>query len=520
MKLIVGRKLLATAMAAALAASFMGVSEAAISSNPQDNLYYASSAEPVSLDPALAYDIDSGEMVCNLYEALLRFKKGNTEVEPCLAERWEVSDDGLVYTFYLRKGVKFHDGTPFNAQAVRDNFERQSPENMLPKMSYAPLVLGDVEKTEVVDDYTVRITLQRPSTPFLNNMAMPFAAPIVSPTALDKYGNDLSEHPVGTGPYKLDSWEHGKQVVLTVNEDYWGEKPSIKNVVIRPVKALADRVEAINKGEADIINGIDAKAIEQLKAGGTSIYEIEGNNVNYMFFNCREGYVAAEHDVRKAIAQAVNVPELVQNLYQNYADPAYSFFPTFMMGYDPNVKAVSYDPEAAKAYFEENGIKELKIMTYSGARYYNPAGGEALAEQVQSYLDKVGVKTTIQAYDWATFTAKLISDSWDIAFMGWVGDNGDPDNFINFLSSDDPISNRGLWFNPLFMRNIAKAVRVANGPERAELYQKAEAILAEDVGVLPISHAKSIVAHRPNISGDFVHPIGLIHFTQATKKAE
>lgn len=332
MKLIVGRKLLATAMAAALAASFMGVSEAAISSNPQDNLYYASSAEPVSLDPALAYDIDSGEMVCNLYEALLRFKKGNTEVEPCLAERWEVSDDGLVYTFYLRKGVKFHDGTPFNAQAVRDNFERQSPENMLPKMSYAPLVLGDVEKTEVVDDYTVRITLQRPSTPFLNNMAMPFAAPIVSPTALDKYGNDLSEHPVGTGPYKLDSWEHGKQVVLTVNEDYWGEKPSIKNVVIRPVKALADRVEAINKGEADIINGIDAKAIEQLKAGGTSIYEIEGNNVNYMFFNCREGYVAAEHDVRKAIAQAVNVPELVQNLYQNYADPAYSFFPTLTLG--------------------------------------------------------------------------------------------------------------------------------------------------------------------------------------------
>lgn len=513
------RKLLVAALAVTFMASSIGVAEA-VSQNPQDNLYFATSGEPVGLDPALINDVDSGIVVCNIYEPLLRFKTDNTEVEPCLAEKWDVSDDGLVYTFYLRKGVKFHDGTPFNAEAVKFNFDRQAPENMLPNMSYAPLVLGDIENIEVVDEYTIRITLQQPSTPFLNNMAMSFSAAIASPTALKKYENDLMEHPVGTGPYKLESWDKGQKMVLTTNEDYWGDKPAVPNVVVSFVKDISARVEAINKGELDIINAIDANVIDDLKAGGTEILEREGNNVSYMAYNCRDGYVTADRDVRKAIAQAINVPELSKTLYKDYADPAYSFFPSFMMGYDPNVKAVSYDPEAAKAFFEEKGIKELNIMTYSNARYYNVAGGKTLAETVQSYLDKVGVKTNIGIYDWGTFKSKLVTDDWDIAFLGWIGDNGDPDNFINILASDDPVANQGLWFNPQFIRAITKATRVANGPDRAALYQQAESILAEDVGVLPLSHAKTMVAHRPNISGAFVHPIGLLFFKNAVKKAE
>lgn len=519
MRFSVGRKVLVAACAAAFMVSSIGVAEA-ISQNPQENLYFATSGEPVGLDPALINDIDSGIVVCNIYESLLRFKADNTEVEPCLAEKWDISDDGLVYTFYLRKGVKFHDGTPFNAQAVKFNFDRQAPENMLPNMSYAQLVLGDIEAMEVVDDYTIRITLRQPSTPFLNNMAMTFSAPIASPTALNEYENDLMEHPVGTGPYKLESWDKGQKMVLTTNKDYWGDKPAVPNVVVSFVKDISARVEAINKGELDVINAIDVNVIDDLKASGTLIFEREGNNVNYMAFNCRDGYATADRDVRKAIAQAINVPELSKSLYKDYADPAYSFFPSFMMGYDPNVKAVNYDAEAAKAFFEEKGIKELNIMTYSNARYYNVAGGKTLAEAVQSYLEKVGVKSNIGIYDWSTFKSKLVTDDWHIAFLGWIGDNGDPDNFINILASDDPVANQGLWFNPQFIRAITKATRVANGPDRAALYQQAEAVLAEDVGVLPLSHAKTIVAHRSNISGAFVHPIGLLYFNKAVKKAE
>ena len=477
MRFLAGKKLLATALALAFAASTLGSAEAAMSRKPQDNLFYATSTEPLGLDPALVDDNDSGNVACNIYESLLRFKETTTEVEPCLAERWDISEDGLVYTFYLRQGVKFTDGTPFNAEAVKFNFDRQSPENMIPKMSYAPLVLGDIEKTEVVDEYTVRITLKKPSTPFLNNMAMCFAAPIASPTALKKYNNNLMEHPVGTGPYKLVAWDRGQQLILTTNEDYWGPKPKIQNVIIRIMKETSARVVAINNGEVDIINGIDSNVIDQLKAGGTSIFEAEGNNVNYMVYNCREGY-------------------------------------------DPNVKAVSYDPEAAKKTLAEKGIKELTILTYSNARYYNTVGGQVLAEAVQAYFDKVGVKAKIDVYDWTTFKSKLLTDKWDISFIGWVGDNGDPDNFINILASDDPIANQGLWLNPEFIKLIQDATHVPNGPERAALYQKAEAVLAEDVGVLPISHAKTLLAYRPNISGPFTHPIGLNFFHNVVKKVD
>ncbi len=515
-----GKSLMAAALSLVLSFGAVSSASAAMSRAPQDNLFYATSTEPLGLDPALVDDNDSGNVACNIYESLLRFKETTTEVEPCLAESWTISDDGLVYTFKLREGVKFHDGTPFNAEAVKFNIDRQMPENLVPKMSYAPLVFGDVKSTDVVDEYTVRITLKKPSTPFLNNMAMCFAAPIASPAALKQYNNNLMEHPVGTGPYKLVAWDRGQQLILTTNEDYWGPKPKIQNVIIRIMKETSARVVAINNGEVDIINGIDSNVIDQLKAGGTQIFEAEGNNVNYMVYNCREGYITADREVRKALAQAINVPELVQSLYKEYATPAYSFLPTFMMGYDPNVKAPAYDPEAAKKVLAEKGVTELTILTYSNARYYNTVGGQVLAEAIQAYFDKVGVKAKIDVYDWTTFKSKLLTDKWDISFIGWIGDNGDPDNFINILAADDPISNQGLWLNPEFIDIINKAVAVPNGPERAKLYQQAEAVLAEDVGVFPISHAKTLLAYRPNIKGTFTHPIGLNFFHNVEKTVE
>ena len=518
MKLFSSKTLLATAMSVVFAVStFSAASAAPMSRKPQDNLFYATSTEPLGLDPALVDDNDSGNINCNIYESLLKFKADNTEIEPSLAESWTISDDGLTYVFKLRQGVKFHDGTPFNAQAVKFNIDRQMPENLVPKMSYAPLVFGDVQSTKVIDDYTIEIKLKKRSTPFLRNMAMCFAAPIASPDALKKFNNNLMENPVGTGPYKLVAWDKGQQLILTTNEDYWGKKPAVQNVIYKIMKETSARVVALNNGEVDIINGIDANVIDQLKQGGSKIFEAEGNNVNYMVYNCRDGYLTADREVRKALAQAINVPEMVQSLYKGYATFAPSFFPTFMSGYDPNVKAVTYDPEAAKKFLAEKGIKELRILTYSNARYYNTVGGQVLAEAVQAYFDKVGVKAKVDVYDWTTFKSKLLTDKWDITFIGWVGDNGDPDNFINILAANDPISNQGLWQNKEFIEIIEKATHVADGPERIALYQKAEAVLAEDVGVLPISHAKTLAAYRPNIEGKFTHPIGLNFFDQVKK---
>ena len=512
-----GKSLMAAALSLVLSFGAVSSASAAMSRAPQDNLFYATSTEPLGLDPALVDDNDSGNVACNIYESLLRFKPTTTEVEPCLAESWTISDDGLVYTFNLRKGVKFHDGTPFNAEAVKFNIDRQMPENLVPKMSYAPLVFGDVKSTEVVDEYTVRITLKKPSTPFLNNMAMCFAAPIASPAALKQYNNNLMEHPVGTGPYKLVAWDRGQQLILTTNEDYWGPKPKIQNVIYRIMKETSARVVAINNGEVDVINGIDSNVIDQLKAGGTQIFEAEGNNVNYMVYNCREGYITADREVRKALAQAINVPELVQSLYKEYAAPAYSFFPTFMMGYDPNVKSPAYDPEAAKKVLAEKGITELTILTYSNARYYNTVGGQVLAEAIQAYLKAAGVESDVMVFDWATYKNKIITDTFDIGFMGWNGDNGDADNFLGLFASDDQINNNGLWFNQEYRDLLAEALTMPDGAERNAMYEKAEMIIAEETALLPLSHPQILGAMRPNIENFAIHPIGLTFMHDVVK---
>lgn len=516
MKFISRKTLLASAMA--LMFSFSAVSaDAAMSRKPQDNIFFATGNEPAGLDPALVDDNDSGNILCNIYESLLRFKPASTEVEPSLAESWTISEDGLTYTFKLRQGVKFHDGTPFNAEAVKFNFDRQRPENLVPKMSYAPFVFGDVESTTVVDEYTVAVKLKNPSTPFLRNMAMVFAAPIVSPTALKAGNNSVMDKPVGTGPYKLFAWDRGQQIILTTNEDYWDEKPSIQNVIYRVMKDTSARVVALNNGEVDIITAIDPNVIPEIEKNGGKIYAEEGPSTNYMLFNTRDGFMCKDREVRKAIAQAIDVPSLVESLYQGYSLYATTWFPSFMDGYDPNTKPVQYDPEAAKKFFEQKGIKSLKIMTYSNARPSNTAGGQVLAEAIQSYLAKVGVKADIIVYDYNTYRGKLLTDSWDLSFLGWAGDNGDPDNFINIFANDDPVANNGLWKNEEFRKLVIEAARTPEGPKRVEMYKQADRIIAEDVGVLPLSHPKDLLAYRPNISGP-LNTLSVIYFRYVKKE--
>ena len=512
-------KMMVAAMTVAFGASVFSAN-AALSRKPQDNIFYATSTDPLGLDPALVDDFDSGNVSSNIYEGLMGFKKDNTEVVPLLATSYDVSEDGLTYTFKVRQGVKFHDGTPFNAQAVKFNIERQMPENAVAKMSYASLVFGDVASSEVIDDYTIAIKMKKPSTPFLHNLAMCFAAPIVSPTALQKYNNNVNEHPVGTGPYQFVAWDRGQQVILTRFDDYWGEKAKTANIIIRTIPETSARIVALNNGEIDVAFGLDANVMDQVKQGGNVIQNEEGMNTNYMFFNLnpKQNGPTMDKEVRRALAMAVNVPELVQSLYKEYASVATTFLPTFVPGYSKNVKPVAYNPEKAKEILAKKGVKSVKIMVYTGARQYNPVGGQVLAEAVQGYLSKVGVQAELLVYDWATFKNKLLTDYWDIGFLGWNGDNGDADNFLYLFADDDPINNNPRWVNQEYRDLIAKGAATPEGAERNAIYEKAEMILAEECPILPISHARQLVAYRPNIENLLYHKIGLFFFQGTEKK--
>lgn len=514
-------------VALALAVALVGVSLTGCGSKASDNaapaapkasdtLIYAQGAEPRGLDPALVDDGESAKVMINIYDGLLKYNKDSTKVEPSLAKSWTVSPDGLTYTFNLQEGVKFHDGTDFDADAVKFNIDRQLPPQVTEDMAYASFVYGSVKDVQVVDKKTVKVNLTAPSTPFLSNLAMVMSAPIISPKALKDNKNNVNQTPVGTGPYKFVKWAKDENIVLVRNDEYWGTKAIIKNVIFKFIKDNSARVVALNNGEADIIDGIDATVVKQITDKGNKIFQAPGMNINYMAFNTsRAPFKDAK--ARNAVAKAINVPEMVKSLYQGYSEPATSILPTFMEGYDKSISQVAYDAEAAAKEIKESGLKSVKIMTYTNPRPYNVATGQALAEAVQGYLSKAGVTATIESYDWTTYKQKLKTGDYDIAFYGWIGDNGDPDNFMYLLAHKDPTMNIALYKNEAFNKLIAKGVETPAGPARNAVYTQLEKMAAADSAWLPISHAQTLCAYRPNIQNFSYHMTGVTPFAGVSK---
>jgi len=486
-------------------------------SKTSDTLIYAQGAEPRGLDPAMVDDGESAKVMINIYEGLLKYNKDSTKVEPSLAKSWEVSPDGLTYTFHLQEGVKFQDGTDFNADAVKFNIDRQLPPQATKDMAYASFVYGSVKNVEVVDKNTVKINLTAPSTPFLNNLAMAMSAPIVSPKALQDNKNNVNQAPVGTGPYKFVKWAKDENIVLVRNDQYWGTKALTQNVIFKFIKDNSARVVALNNGEADMIDGIDATVVKQITDAGNKIFQAPGMNINYMAYNTSKKPFN-DSKLRVAISQAINVPEMVKSLYQGYAEPATSILPTFMEGYDKSVSQVAYDPKASAETLKAAGLTSVHVITYTNPRPYNSANGQALAEAIQGYFSKVGITATIDSYDWTTYKAKVKAGDYDIAFYGWVGDNGDPDNFMYLLGVNDPGLNIALYKNAEFNKLIAKGVATPAGAERNAIYTQLEKIAAADAAWLPISHAQTLAAYRPNVDGFYFHMTGVTPFAGVSKK--
>ena len=487
-----------------------------------DTITFAQSADPRGLDPAFVDDGESAKIMCNIYEGLLKYKPDSTATEPCLATTWDISTDQTKYTFHLRTGVKFQDGTDFNADAVKKSIDRQLEPNDTSNMPYASFVFGSIkEKTgvkevKVIDANTVEIDLFSPETPFLKNLAMVLAAPIVSPTQLAKYNGNLSEHPCGTGPYTFVSWSKSQNVKLVANDSYWGTKAKTKNVVFRFIGDNSARVIALTSGEVDAIDGIDSTVVDQITKAGDKLYTADGMNVNYMAYNTTTAKFK-NAEARKAFSQAVNVPEMVKSLYKDYAKQADSILPSFVDGYSNTVKQTSYDAAAAKTGLAKAGITDVNIITYSNARPYNTAGGQALAEAIQGYLSKVGVKCNIKSFDWTTYKSEVKKGDYDICFYGWTGDNGDPDNFMNLLCDENVSMNVARYKNADYKALINKGLVTPTGDARNAIYTQCETFVAGQSVWLPISHAETLCAYGPKVSGFLYHQTGVTPFAGVTK---
>ena len=486
-------------------------------------LIYARGADSRGLDPAYVDDGESAKVMCNIYENLVKYKNGNTDIEPALATSWSQSKDGLTWTFNLRKGVKFHDGTPFNAAAVKFSVDRQLPPQATNDMPYASFTFdpGIIKEVKAVNDYTVQFLLKAPYAPFLANLAMSLAAPIVSPASVKKYGNDFIQHPVGTGPFVFEKWDKDQQIVLVKNKNYWGKQALVDKVVFKVTKENSVRASELMTGAIDIMDGVDVNDVKTLESKGMKMIKNAGMNINYMAFFCHKKPFS-DPRVRRAISMAINRAEIVKYLYQGYAELANGPLPNFIPGYDPKLEPLPYNPEQAKKLLADAGYKDFSFtfITYSNPRPYNPATGVKLAEAVQADLLKIGVKTQIKPYPWTEYKPiAAAATEGEAMFYGWIGDNGDADNFLSLLDSAqiEGTLNSAKYKNEKVDDLLQKARSTMDPKTRVKLYQDAQKLIVEDAPWVFFSHATDLASYRPNVKGFNLHPTGIAWLVGVSK---
>jgi peptide/nickel transport system substrate-binding protein len=484
-------------------------------------------AEPVTLDPHQVTDYNTGRAVDPMFERLVRFKDESTELEPGLAEKWDVSSDGLTYRFSLRSGITFHDGTPFDADAVVFSILRQidpnHPYHDTGEFAYAEFTFGKVQSVKAVDPQTVEIVLKEPYAPFLSNVAI-HAASIVSPAAVQKYGRDFSKNPVGTGPFRFVEWKPGVEVILERNPNWWGGQPQVERLIFRPIIEDRARLTAFEAGSIDFIVNIPPDDLPRLKQSpDVTVLEQPGMHVWYIVFNCRREPFNKK-EVRQAVNYAINKEAIVNELLKGTGVLAKGPLPPVVWGYTDAVPDYRYDPAKAKELLAQagypNGFKVTFWVPESGSGMQQP---KAMGAAIQADLRAVGIEAEIQTFEWGTYLDKVLGNPDELPEMfemSWIGDNGDPDNFLFILLSGDAWPpngfNMGYYKNEQVDELLRQAQRLNDRAKREQLYQQALKLLVEDAPWAWIDHETQIVAMKKFIQGFKLHPTGVFRFQNVT----
>lgn len=482
-------------------------------------LVFGRGGDSVSLDPITVTDGESFKVTKNIFDTLVNFGEQDTEIEGALASDWTAEEDGLTYVLTLEEGVKFHDDTDFNAEAVVANFERWAAGDADSFPYYQSMFggFGDeeghvIESVEATGDYEVTISLKRPMAPFLKNLAMsPFG--IASPTAFEELGESFGDNPVGTGPFEFVEWKRNDLVRIQKFEDYWVEgEPKLDEVVFRSIPDNSGRLNALLAGEIDLADGInpsDAATIEG--DDNLQLFERPSMNVGYLgLTNTREPF--DDPLVRRAMNHAIDRQALVDAFFEGRGEVAKNPMPPVISGYNDDIEGYEYDPERAKELLEEAGLGdgfEMELWAMPVPRPYMP-DGQKVAEAIQSNLAEVGITANIVSYEWATYLEKAANGEADAFLLGWTGDNGDADNFLYVLLDQDNIgSNNYTYYENQELHDIfIEAQTEVDEDVRNELYMQAQEIIHEDAPWVPLAHSTPLLAGGSNIVDFKAHPTG------------
>jgi peptide/nickel transport system substrate-binding protein len=522
-------------------AALAAVGTAGGASKAAPTFVFAGASDPTYLDPALVSDGESFRITEQIFEGLVSLKPGTTLLRPGLATKWG-SKNGKDWTFVLRHGVKFHDGTAFNAQAVCANFNRQynftGAFQDASATYYWQTVFYGFKKNESSDlspslykgctakgKYTAVIHLTKKSAAFLPGLVISSFA-IQSPTAMRKYGANKGElrngtfyptgtyafsHPTGTGPFKFKSWTVGEKVELTRNASYWGKKPRLGRVIVRPISNNTARVQALQTGEingADLIQPQDIPTIKKNK--NLKVLNRPPFNVAYVTINQAHAPFN-KLAVRQAIAHGLDRASVVKSFYAGRAIVANEFMPPQLFGWTNKVPKYPYNPSKAKQLLQKAGLKLPVPVEFwyptNVSRPYMP-NPKLNFEAFAASLEKSGFKVTAKSAPWRPDYVKHVNDGTggDLNLIGWTGDFGDPDNFVGtFFQTYSP---QFGFRNKAIFNILTRAEQETNYQKRIKLYQQANILIMKFLPAVPYAHSKPALAFQKKVKGYTPSPVG------------
>ena len=470
--------------------------------------------EVTQFDPNRQYSWETWRIDRNIYETLvdedLSSPTNTPKIIPRLATSWKVSKDAKTYTFTLRQGVKFTDGTAFDAEAVRFNVRRFTDPSFkyYDKASAATmsLVYGDLASFKVINDSTVQYTFKHPFLDFLRQIPNSgnAASGIFSPAALEKYGQDgLADHPVGTGPFAFQERVRGDHTTLVRNKDYWGDRPHLEKVIFKPIGDDQSRVAALQSGAVDLISRVPPDSVSTLDKAGFSVPENKSvPQIIYYSFDFTNPYLQDKR-VRQAIVAAVDRKTLAAKIYKGYAEAATSIINQGNEAHDPSAVDSAYDPAAAKRLLAQAGYKpgEVKFTILTDTT------GQPTAEYIQQQLKAVGITAKVESFEWITYGTRSANlkptDGMRLGEWGYIAPN-----WVQIAHSFSVVAVNGDKYSDT-SGATNKAITAAaynSDPSRStELWQAASQAWSKDATVFPLISFNRYYAVSPRVGG-FVWP--------------
>ncbi len=518
-----------------------------------DTIVFGTASDPVVLDGALVSDGESLRPINQMFEGLVGLKTGSTKIEPALATSWKASKNGLAWTFALRKGVKFHDGTPFNAAAVCFNFNRwynfPGPLQSDAVSYYWNTVFGGFAKPvagspgpdkslyrgcKARGQFTATIFLNRRSSSFLGALALTNFG-IASPTALTKYQADAgtvdsngvfhpsgsfgTSHPVGTGPYMFKSWTVGSKLELVRNPNYWGAKAKLARLIFQPISNNAARLQALQSGEINGYDLVDPADIGTIKSNKSlKILNRPAFNVAYVGINQQIGPMSNPL-VRQAVAYGLDRSSVVKSFYAGRGQVANQFLPPMLEGYAKSgVPNYTYNPAKAQALLKQAGLKLPVAIDFwyptNVSRPYMP-DPKRNAEAFGASLEKSGFKVTFHSAPWRPdYLGTVQTGKAELYLLGWTGDFGDPANFLNVHFG---AFNEQFGFkNPKLFALLQRADSETDVDKRVALYQQASIDVMKYLPMVPYVHSMPALAFQSTVKGYVPSPVSLEPFAPVT----